>query len=871
MIREYPWFCCKTKGNASARVGREAFVRCALRRPRADWHEPAAGCEYFGVSARAFSTRLPRPGRAALVALTVLGAACDVDRLFEGPVPVVVKLAVTLESNVVTVAPGNTATVGASITRIGEYRGEVIFKLSGVPDGVIAEIGAPATSGQVTTTTLTFRVGGTVAAGSYIVTVHGSGGANGGAAAAEVELRVAPVPAIALLPAKSSVTIIRGGIAPVRVAITRTAFPDPVTLSLTGAAGISATVAGGASSGASADITIAVAAGVVPGTYPMTLRGSGTGIVDHEVPMTVVVSPDPLQVLVGDPVTPQASLVTASVIVNRFGVSGPVVLSVDGLPQGVTATFTDGATATTATASFAVNAGVAPGAYILTLRGRSAGVSDATSPFVLTVGPSNVSVTLVPQSVTVLQGAAAASTLTLIRTSYDGSVAVQVLGVPDGISVVATEAIVTGNTTFLTVTTDRALAPGVYTVTVRAVPSPLGGAGTPALDPVTSTLTITVLPAPTGTGNVVLDWSGCAEPQWVAAQDGTGPWTRLTGAQGIFRFTVTAGRGGFAYSEGGTELTVRYATSAELAAGPVSLCPAPAPLTRTVTGTAQHSGALEQFTWRIGGGAGLSTLAAPNFSITGVREGTHDLIGWGVSQVQGQRAHFTRDVSVTTTGASVGTVSLIGERSFTPQSANVNVSGFTSESRTLTMSYLSDAACTANELYTQSGAAFSGTLFNTLPGIPGVWQRPDDYHRLDVVASTASGLRTVSVSFHSMVARGVALPPAVFPGVVAIAGTYKRLRVSVGAGIPAMYNGSLTLRYSAGGRAMTVSATVAALGGGTPLLDMPELGSVEGFPLSAIVPLGATGTWSLVLDGSTGTPLCSEESGRWSVTRNGVF
>jgi hypothetical protein len=352
-----------------------------------------------------------------------------------------------------------------------------------------------------------------------------------------------------------------------------------------------------------------------------------------------------------------------------------------------------------------------------------------------------------------------------------------------------------------------------------------------------------------------------------------GPWTRLTGTQGIFRFTVNAGRGGFAYSEGGTELTARFGTVTELAAAPIVLCQGALPITRTVTGTAQHSGSLEQFTWRIGGGAGLSTLAAPNFSITGVREGMHDLIGWGTSQVQGQRAHITRDVNVVPAGTTVGAVSLVGERSFTPQSAPLNISGFNNEARVFTMSYLSDAACTANELYTSSssGVPFSGTSFNVMLGMPNVWQRPDDYHRLEVVASTATGLRTVSVSFHSIIARGVALPPAVFPGVLAIPGTYKRMRASVGAGIPATYNGSLTLRYSGGGRAMTVSASVASLGSGTPILDMPELGSVAGFPLGAVIPSDASGTWSLVLDGSTNTPLCSEESGRWSLTRNGVF
>lgn len=801
-------------------------------------------------------------------------SACNVDKLLEAEVPVPVHLAMALGSTLVTTTPGGTGTVTASITRLGDFHGDVTFSFSNVPAGVTAEIGGATTVGAVTTVTITFRVPATATSGSALITIRGRGGADG-VAAADVELRVVEFPAIALAPSRQSLTIIRGGIAPLAVGITRTNAPGPVALSLIGAAGISAE--GVTTSGTTAAMTLAVAPGTAPGTYTVTLRGTSSGVSDRDVPITVVVSPDALQLIPTDAATAQAQVVAASVIINRDGISAPVILAVDGLPPGITAAVPGGAAGTTAgvsTIAFAVGASVPPGAYVLTLRASADGAAT-TAPLVLTVGASNVGLTLVPQNVNMLQGTAAASLLTLIRTAFTGAVSVQLLGVPAGITIEAADATITGASTTLVVTSSATIAPGYYPVTVRVVPAPFGGSG-PALDPVTAALGITVLAAPTTQGEVLLDWSRCAAPDWVAAQDGdTKPWTRLAGTGGRFPFVVTSPRAGFAWTDGGVQLVARYATAAELAAAPIDLCPAAQPATsRSVTGTAQHSALQEQFTWRYGGGSAVSTFTAPNFTISGVRDGPHDLIGWGLIQLPGgafQRMHLSRDLNPAP-GESIGEVSLTGDRAFPPATVQVNVSGWANESRGYTISYLTTAACEANELYQLAvPTPISGATSTSILGVPPGWQRADDYHLIDVVAAGAGTWRAVSLSYHALTPRLLTLPPSVFPVVSTVAGSYRRLRLSFNQALPASYNGSLTLRYTDGSRALTVTTSTATLGTGTPVLDMPDLAGVSGFPASAVIPNAASGTWVMTVDGSNHQPLCSEESSRWSSTRTGAF
>jgi hypothetical protein len=274
----------------------------------------------------------------------------------------------------------------------------------------------------------------------------------------------------------------------------------------------------------------------------------------------------------------------------------------------------------------------------------------------------------------------------------------------------------------------------------------------------------------------------------------------------------------------------------------------------------------------LGGGVGTSTLATPNFTIAGVRPGTHDLIGWGVTQPLNTRMFIARDVNEPA-GGFVGTTTLVGQGSFTPATGPLLVPGFQAERMGLTMSYLTTAACTQNDLFASSNTGTTGTLNFQMLGAPALYQRPTDFHFVQVTAATTGSVRAINLSFQQMLSssRTLALPTQVFPSVTAIAGSTKRLRLVLGA-VPAVYNGSVTLRYSDGSRAASVTASAASLSAGVLTLDFPEFDGVPGFNPASTVPSSATGSWTVVLDGSTGERTrCAEGASSWSVTRTGTF
>src|SRR5262245_14832265 len=114
--------------------------------------------------------------RFLLLLCALATASCNVDAVLEEEVPPEIHLAIAVTGTHLALAPGVTATIDASIPRLGEYAGEVNFSLANVPDGVSATIGALTTAGKVSSATITFTAGATLAAGSYLITLKANVG-----------------------------------------------------------------------------------------------------------------------------------------------------------------------------------------------------------------------------------------------------------------------------------------------------------------------------------------------------------------------------------------------------------------------------------------------------------------------------------------------------------------------------------------------------------------------------------------------------------------------------------------------------------------------------------------------------------------------
>lgn len=275
----------------------------------------------------------------------------------------------------------------------------------------------------------------------------------------------------------------------------------------------------------------------------------------------------------------------------------------------------------------------------------------------------------------------------------------------------------------------------------------------------------------------------------------------------------------------------------------------------------------------LGGGSATVFGAVPNFSISGVLDGTHDLVGFKSDPTApgtAERGLLRRDVVVSGNG-SVGTVDFTGTESFSAASATITVGGLLgSETDTLqSMSYHVGAACTAAGLGL-GGPISSGSF--TAYGIPGAQQRVTDFHRIAITATTGtSDLRSVSESFHTLSARTVTLGAALpTPTIGDLGGPYKRLSATFT--LPGDYQTS-SFQYldAAAPKGVTIFASAAFLGGSSVSLGLADFSGLAGWDNNWAPGASTTGTWDISGTGSTGGSICAENARLRLANRSGTF
>ncbi|NOT06806.1 MAG: hypothetical protein HOP28_01235, partial [Gemmatimonadales bacterium] len=313
-----------------------------------------------------------------------------------------------------------------------------------------------------------------------------------------------PTPAIALSISTGGATVVQGGTTPVSATLTRSGgFTGDVLLTVDGVpSGVTGSVSTPVTSGGttSATITIAVAASTAPGTYSLTVRGTGSGVAAVSAPFTLTVTQAPdfsLAITPGSAsVTQGLTSTSIAVTITRTNYTDPVALALGGtVPAGVTATFT--------TTSFTVTVGpaTAPGVYNLSVTGTGTPGTKST-PFVLTVvAAGSFALAITPVGgVSVEQGTPNSSkTVTITRTNYTGSVTLTAENLPAGLTAEFDPNPTAANSSILTLTATGAVAPATYSITIRGTgPASLRAPGGLESLEATTTLAVTVT-APTGT------------------------------------------------------------------------------------------------------------------------------------------------------------------------------------------------------------------------------------------------------------------------------------------------------------------------------------------------------------------------------------
>ena len=762
-------------------------------------------------------------------------------------------VSMSLQTSSVSAAQGAETSVVATITRVDGGPTPSVT-VENVPSGVTASLVNTDPVAGVFRSTLTLRVSSDAKVGQYSVAIraHADGVVD---AVLTVALTVLDAPKLALTLTRPTVTVTRGGLTPTTLAIGRTTVSAPVTLALEGAAGLSADFATNPVTGDTVGIVVRAGAQVAAGTYQAAIKASVTGLPDERVTLTVTVIPDRLQ-LIGPPTVgvAQGQSATANVIVNQTDLVGAIALSLENAPSGIAATF-GAASNGVAPMTLAVAPAVAAGVYTVTVRGKATDGTTATTDLVVNVVRASVVLSVNPESLIVFQGTTSTTALSLTRTLFTGDVAITAENVPANVTIAAEPPTVVGNSTTIRVAAAGTAAPATTDVIIRG-----SMAGFPASASSTVKLVVIVRQAPTG-GNVILDWSRCSAPPFVAFQDGDGVWARPDVSGNVARFTIAAGKGGFAFADG-DGVIVRYMTQAEMTASPIDMCPLPQGR-NTVTGTAIHTATSESFSYSLGGGTATSTTNNPNVTINGVRDGVHDLVAYGTT-TNGIRGFIQRDIAIPTV-TSLGTLDLRGPNGFAMVQGGATISGPTNgDTFVLAMSYLTTAACTVNSLFPQSAG---GQLF----GIPASAQRPTDFHLLNVAASNPRQVRTSTVTFHTFANQLVTMQPALaIPTVEAVNGPYLRERVRFGT-IPSGYGDAVSFRYTDGRHVMSVMASLGYAGSNGPVLTMPDLSAVAGWQNSFAYTAGASGTWLASAEGSNGQGPCTEGRRTYTATVNGTL
>lgn len=514
------------------------------------------------------------------------------------------------------------------------------------------------------------------------------------------------------------------------------------------------------------------------------------------------------------------------------------------------------------------------GYVMLSLAGAllGAGCSDA-SPTDPNPNPKSFTMALASSTLTVSPGGTANTTVTLSPLNGAGPVTLSVEGAPTGLTAAFNPSPAT-TSSVLTLTAVAALAPGNYTLTVR-------GASSGATDQ-TASLTVNVVAA--GTGGVTVSFAACPvgeRPIWLAFQDGSGPWNRVTGNADVYQFTFVGPKGGiaFATSTDSSIVTVEYFAEADLHQGTadyvVRLDRCQVLNGETVNGTVAGLAAGELASVSLGS-ARTDVSGNSGFQLLNAENGAMDLVGFkSLLNVPGtgSRMYIQRGLNPAN-GGSVGTVDFNGANSFAPASATMTIGNILpGESYKHAMHYYTVGGtntCQVGRLYREiptSGATF------TAYGAPAANRLGTDWHAVSLFTyHGANSFRTMHEYFTTLGPRTLTLgAPLPVPTVSALAGSYKRLQAAVT--LPAEYQSRASLRYQDQGAPRSlaiVSATMAWLGSSNVSLSLPDFSGVSGWNNAWAPPSGASVFWSLLGENATEPPHCAANAKYISAIRSGT-
>lgn len=403
---------------------------------------------------------------------TVALAGCGPSGDGTGPSP---GFELAVGSPSLTVSVGSAVVNAVTVTRAEGFEGAVTVTIDGLPAGVVA---APVTIAPgATSAAFTLTATGSAAIGTSDATVRAvAAGAVARSTTVQVTVKLAPAFSLALAAPTVAIEPRFSGTA--TVTIDRQGdFDGAVNLNASGAPfGMSISFAPSSPGSTSTTISIAVASRVPVGVYPVTITGTGNGVLPKSIVLTVTVTPAVTPAIEID-AAPAAILITEvvgrtiNIDITRVNFDGVVGFEALDVPHGLQVSFaptTAGAVSTTMTLTPTT---VTPGDYVLTVQATAAGVAAAQREVTVSVAalPPTLRLAASPASLSVARNGSGTARLMITRTNAPGETQFSLLGLPRDVIATFSPERTKGDTASVILSVGPDAPPGTYPLVIHSL------------------------------------------------------------------------------------------------------------------------------------------------------------------------------------------------------------------------------------------------------------------------------------------------------------------------------------------------------------------------------------------------------------------
>ncbi len=277
-------------------------------------------------------------------------------------------------------------------------------------------------------------------------------------------------PSFTLSASPANLNFLQGSAGSINITINpQNGFSGSVVLSATGLpAGVSA-VFGTNPATTTSLLTLSASGTATTGTVTVTVTGT-SGSLAKSTTISLTVNPQGNFTLSASPtsltIQRGASGNSTITVTPQNGFNSNVSFSASGLPNGVTASFNPSSTASTSKMTLTAGSTAATGTVTVTVTGSSGNLSNATTISLTVKAPPSYTLSASPNSLTIVQGANGASTITVTpQNGFTGNVNLSASGLPSGVTASFNPSS-TASTSKLTLTASSTAATGTASVTV---------------------------------------------------------------------------------------------------------------------------------------------------------------------------------------------------------------------------------------------------------------------------------------------------------------------------------------------------------------------------------------------------------------------